>query len=524
MFKNFPGYNLVAKRQDDKKQKKDAENKTLAKAIKIIAVTLISLIVWCLPSDAFGIPDLTLTEQRTIAIFIFASLMWLTEGIPSWATSTLVIVILLYTCSDSSLFCFVGGIDKSSLPQWFPQWLTDWLGSDGVDESQLGALISHKKLLACFADPIIMLFIGGFILAIAATKVGLDVKMAKIMLTPFGTKSENVLLGFLLVTGIFSMFLSNTATAAMMLTFLAPVLKQLPPEGKGRVGLALAIPIGANIGGIGTPIGTPPNAIALKALKESLNIDLGFGQWMLYMMPFAIVLLIIGWFLLKTMFPFSQKTVELKIEGEKETTWQSYVVYITFITTILLWVLDKYTGVNSNVVAMLPVGVFCACGIITRKDLEEINWSVLWMVAGGFAIGLALQETKLAAHLIDTIPFNTWPALLMMVGSGILCYALSNFISNTATAALLVPILTVVGAASGETLGVYGGVSPLLIGIAISASLAMVLPISTPPNALAHATGMIEQKQMMRVGLIMGVIGLVIGYAMLIVIGKAGLI
>ncbi len=504
MFKNFPGYNLVAKRQDDKKQKKDAENKTLAKAIKIIAVTLISLIVWWLPSDVFGIPDLTLTEQRTIAIFIFASLMWLTEGIPSWATSTLVIVILLYTCSDSSLNLFVG--------------------ENFVDPAQLGEVISHKKLLACFADPIIMLFIGGFILAIAATKVGLDVKMAKIMLTPFGTKSENVLLGFLLVTGIFSMFLSNTATAAMMLTFLAPVLKQLPPEGKGRVGLALAIPIGANIGGIGTPIGTPPNAIALKALKESLNIDLGFGQWMLYMMPFAIVLLIIGWFLLKTMFPFSQKTVELKIEGEKETTWQSYVVYITFIATILLWVFDKQTGVNSNVVAMLPVGVFCACGIITRKDLEEINWSVLWMVAGGFAIGLALQETKLAAHLIDTIPFNTWPALLMMVGSGILCYALSNFISNTATAALLVPILTVVGAASGETLGVYGGVSPLLIGIALSASLAMVLPISTPPNALAHATGMIEQKQMMRVGLIMGVIGLVVGYAMLIVIGKAGLI
>ena len=502
MFKNFPGYNLVAKRQDDKKQKKDAENKTFSKAIKIIAVTLVSLIVWCLPSDALGIPDLTLTEQRTIAIFIFASLMWLTEGIPSWATSTLVIVILLYTCSDSSLFCFV----------------------DGIDEAKLGVLIPYKKLMSCFADPVIMLFIGGFILAIAATKVGLDVKMAKLMLAPFGTKSENVLLGFLLVTGIFSMFLSNTATAAMMLTFLAPVLKQLPPEGKGRVGLALAIPIGANIGGVGTPIGTPPNLIALKALKETLGMDIGFGQWMMFMFPLAIVLLIIGWSILKAMFPFSQKTVELKIEGEKETNWQSYVVYVTFIVTILLWVLDKLTGVNSNVVAMLPVGVFCACGIITRKDLEEINWSVLWMVAGGFAIGLALQETKLADHLINTIPFDTWPALLMMIGSGILCYVLSNFISNTATAALLVPILTVIGAASQNSLAPYGGVSPLLIGIALSASLAMVLPISTPPNALAHATGMIEQKQMMRVGIIMGVIGMAVGYAMLIVIGKAGLI
>ena len=526
MFKNFPGYNLVAKRQDDKKQKKEAENKTLAKAIKIIAVTLISLIVWCLPSDAFGIPDLTLTEQRTIAIFIFASLMWLTEGIPSWATSTLVIVILLYTCSDSSLNFFVKDlVDAPAGSGSF--WDTIWpYEFQDKDANVLGALISHKKLMACFADPIIMLFIGGFILAIAATKVGLDVKMAKIMLAPFGTKSENVLLGFLLVTGVFSMFLSNTATAAMMLTFLTPVLKQLPPEGKGRVGLALAIPIGANIGGIGTPIGTPPNAIALKALNdaEGLNMGIGFGEWMMFMFPLAIFLLFVGWFILKLMFPFSQKTVELKIEGEKETTWQSYVVYITFIATILLWVLDKVSGVNSNVVGLLPVGVFCACGIITRKDLEEINWSVLWMVAGGFAIGLALQDTKLAAHLIVTIPFDTWPALLMIVGSGILCYALSNFISNTATAALLIPILTVIGTASRENLEALGGVSPLLIGIALSASLAMVLPISTPPNALAHATGMIEQKQMMRVGLIMGVIGLVVGYAMLIVIGKAGLI
>lgn len=430
--------------------------------------------------------------------------MWLTEGIPSWATSVLVIVILLYTCSDSSLV-------------WF---------TDGYDETTLGTLIGYKKLMACFADPIIMLFIGGFILAIAATKSGLDVKLARVMLKPFGTRSEMVLLGFLLVTGIFSMFLSNTATAAMMLTFLAPVLKQLPATGKGRVGLAMAIPIGANIGGIGTPIGTPPNAIALKALNDAggLNLGIGFGQWMMFMFPLAIILLFVGWVVLRTMFPFTQKRIELKIEGETKHDWRSIVVYITFAVTILLWVLDKVTGVNSNVVAMLPVGVFCACGIITRKDLEEINWSVLWMVAGGFALGLALQETGLAAHLIDTIPFNSWPAMAMLIGSGLLCYALSNFISNTATAALLVPILAVVGTAAKDTLAPLGGVSPLLIGIALSASLAMVLPISTPPNALAHATGMIQQKQMMRVGIVMGIVGLALGYTVLIVLGKAGVI
>lgn len=503
MFKSFHGYSLLAKYHDRKKLP-EHQKSVLSKTIKILSVTLVSLIVWCLPSTAFGIPDLTLTEQRTIAIFLFASLMWLTEGIPSWATSTLTIVILLYTCSDSSLFCFV----------------------QGYDEATLGTLISYKKLMGCYADPIIMLFIGGFILAIAATKVGLDVKLAKVMLKPFGSKSENVLLGFLLVTGVFSMFLSNTATAAMMLTFLTPVLKQLPDSGRGRIGLALAIPIGANIGGIGTPIGTPPNAIALKALNdaEGLNLGIGFGEWMMFMFPLAIFLLFVGWFLLKILFPFTQKTVELKIEGDTKETWQTYVVYVTFVLTILLWVLDKVTGVNSNVVGLLPVGVFCACGIITRRDLEEINWSVLWMVAGGFALGLALQETHLAAHLIETIPFASWPAILMLIGSGILCYALSNFISNTATAALLIPILTVIGTASTETLAPLGGVSPLLIGVALSASLAMVLPISTPPNALAHATGMIEQKQMMKVGLIMGGIGMTVGYLVLIFLGKAGMI
>ena len=107
-----------------------------------------------------------------------------------------------------------------------------------------------------------MLFIGGFILAIATSKSGLDATLAKVMLKPFGTQSRFVLLGFILLTALFSMFISNTATAAMMLTFLTPVMKSLPSDGKGKIALAMAIPIAANLGGIGTPIGTPPNAMA----------------------------------------------------------------------------------------------------------------------------------------------------------------------------------------------------------------------------------------------------------------------
>ena len=141
---------------------------------------------------------------------------------------------------------------------------------------------------------------------------------------------------------------------------------------------------------------------------------------------------------------------------------------------------DKVTGVNSNVVAMIPVAVFCITGVITKRDLEEISWSVLWMVAGGFALGVALQETGLAKHMIEAIPFNTWPPVLMIVGSGLICYAMANFISHTATAALLVPILAIAGSSMRENLSSLGGVETLLIGVAIGSSLAMILPISTP--------------------------------------------
>ena len=146
------------------------------------------------------------------------------------------------------------------------------------------------------------------------------------------------------------------------------------------------------------------------------------------------------------------------------------------------------------------------------------------MVAGGFALGLALQDSGLATRIVQAIPFASWSPVLLIVGSGLLCYLMANFISHTATANLLVPILAMAGMSAAETLAPMGGVSTLLIGVALGSSLAMLLPISTPPNALAHATGLIEQKQMLRTGLIVGIIGFILGYAMLIVLGQNGLL
>ena len=357
----------------------------------LFAVTaLITLIVWNLPSSVFGIEGLTIVQQRVIAIFVMAVLLWLTEAIPAWATSVTIIFVLLFCVSNSS-FKFLQG-----------------------DGSEYGQLLDSVGIMACFADPTIILFLGGFILAIAATKSGLDVLMARTLIKPFGNKSEIVLLGFILITGVFSMFISNTATAAMMLTFLTPVFKALPPEGKGRIALTMAIPIGANFGGMGTPIGTPPNAFAYKVLNDPAGLDMGisFGQWMAIMVPLVIVMLLLAWFILLKMFPFKQKTIELKIEGNVSHNWRTVVVGITFAATIILWVFGKQFGINANTTAMLPIAVFAFTGVITAKDLQNIDWAVIWMVAGGFALGMAMNGTGLAENAIKRIPFaqpNRYP-------------------------------------------------------------------------------------------------------------------
>ena len=475
----------------------------LKRCLSFLVVCIFTFFLALVPTSFFGVnpdtglPIFTLTQQRVIAIFVFTAMMWILEVIPTWTTSVVAIVSILLTTSNKGLGFLIA-------------------------KENIGALTNYKDVMAAFADPVIMLFLGGFVLAFAATKVGLDVQLAKVMLKPFGTNPKTVLLGVLLVIGIFSMFMSNTATAAMMLTFLTPVLATLPKDGGGRISLALAIPIAANIGGMGTPIGTPPNAIALGALQDA-GYAITFAGWMLRMVPYVIIMLVFAWVLLMKLYPFKAKSIELKIEGQevKATPFQKYVVWVTFALTIILWVGEQWFKINSNIVAMIPFAVFSATGIMKAKHLEHINWAVLWMVAGGFALGTALNQTGLASTLIKTIPFASWNALVVMLVGGFICYFLSNFISNSASANLVVPILIVVGKAlmCNPHFESLGGVPAMIIGVAICASLAMCLPVSTPPNALAHSTGMITTKQMATVGIIIGAVGLVLGYSMLIFIG-----
>lgn len=456
-------------------------------------VLAVTIFLWAVPVSFFGIEALTVVQQRVIALFVFAALMWMFEIIPNWTTSLLVIVISLLTISNKGLGFFC--------------------------DPKFGQLVNYKDLMAAFADPVVMLFLGGFVLAIMAEKYGLDVTLARALLKPFGTKPKMVLLGFLTVIAIFSMFMSNTATAAMMLAFLAPVLAVLPKDDKGRVGLALAIPVSANLGGIGTPIGTPPNATAVKFLAEA-GYEVSFMEWAIRMIPYVAIMILVAWIVLQLFFPFKSEKVELQIpENRRKADWKTYVVWITFICTILLWATEQIHHINSNVVALIPLGVLTCTGIFTKDDIKEINWSVLWLVAGGFALGTALQGTGLAKVIIQAIPFGSMSVLLVLIVSGLVCYTLSNFISHSATSALLIPILIVVAegmadpsAANNSAFMSLGGPYAMISFIAVSSSIAMLFPISTPPNAIASSTGLVETKDMAKVGIILGAIGFVLEF------------
>ena len=481
---------------------------TKAKFIKFIIASVLAIVALFLPYESLGFDAaspmgiLNPLEIRVIGVFVMAALFWILQPFPIWSTSMLVIVLMIVTMSDSSLSPF---------------------RVDGV------TMISHKSIMATFANPIIMLFLGGFFLAAAATKYKMDLNLARLLLKPFGKNPKFVLLGLMLITAVFSMFMSNTATAAMMLAILAPVLKLFDEDDRGKAAFALAIPLGANIGGMGTPIGTPPNAIALGALNDAIaRGDLvanpvSFGQWMAFGIPYVIVLMVIAWLLLLKIYPIKMKEMVLKIEGagKFDTSPKAIIVYITFVVCVVLWVTGKGVhGINDNAIAMIPMAVFALTGVITKKDLNAMSWDVLWLVAGGFALGVGLNATGLAAHLIKTIPFASWSPFALMIGCGIICLFMANFMSHTSTATLLVPILCAVGIACQDNLVGLGGVTALLVSVAFASSLGMSLPISTPPNALAHATGYTDTNGMAKTGIVMGLGGLVVSWVMMILLAK----
>lgn len=446
-------------------------------SLSLLLGVVFPLVILFVPKELIPIHGITVIEQRLLAIFVFAMIFWLFDTIPAFAVSVLVIFFELIMISDGGLI-------------WF---------REGAENPEFGRLLAYQDIFHSFGSPILLLFLGGFFLASAAAKHGLDVNLARTLIKPFGHRPSVVLFGVMCITALFSMFMSNTATTAMMLTILAPFFPLFDSDDPGRIGMALAVPFAANIGGIGTPIGTPPNIIAMNYLSRAWPVS--FGTWMTFAVPFVIGLLTLTWLALILLFPPRLKSIPFRFERKVPTTPRAVVVYITFAMTILLWLVGEMIGLNSYVVGMVPIAVFLASGIITSSDVKKMSWNVLWLMAGGIALGIGVEKTGLSQNMVDSIPFYQFSPTVIVIVSVLLSMTLATFISHTAAVNLILPIITVLGA-SLPSLSAVGGSRTLIIGATLGASFAMLLPISTPPNALAYATNLFSTKHMIKAGLI----------------------
>ena len=411
-----------------------------------------------------------------VAILIAAALLWVTETIPLFATSLLII---------GAQIIFLGNPGNWEI-----------LRTDGI------APFPYSDFLDPISDPIIILFLGGFILAKVGVIVEVDRYISSAVLKIFGRSAKKALMGVIICTAVFGMWISNTATTAMMITLTGSFLASVPAGNPFRRAITLAIPFSACIGGLMTPISSPPNAIAIGILANN-DIHIGFLQWMIIITPIALLLLFILyhalWYLYKPEQPLSLSPVEVK----PFTAKGKFVVVIFFIT-VFLWLTDTIHGIPSAVVALFPVIIFTATGLLNASQFNRLDWNILFVMAGGLALDQGMSLTGLDQHLAAIIPVNPeWLILFMFL----LAIVVTTFISNTTTAALLIPMAISMAIVSENIHMKF-----IAIGLAIMCSSSMLLPVSTPPNTIAYSTGELNKKDFVITGAIIGFFSLVITY------------
>lgn len=433
----------------------------VGKRLGIAALSILAaiLVYFILPT---GCPE---PARRVAGIFVLAALFWGFEIIPLFATSLLVLLLLIFNLA----------------------------GSNAADAG------SYRIFFLPFSNPVIVLFLGGFALARVLQKHGIDRVAVFRLLQAFGHRPYSVLCGFILATAFLSLWMSHTAATALMLALVIPVLKHLEADDPFKKALVLAIPFSANIGSIGTPVGTPPNAIALGILKEH-GIEVHFLSWMLMAVPLALILLVFTSGILYFMFrpkrgrmPAFAEPVQTMGAREK---WAAGIALLT----ILLWITSGWHQIPEAVVSLLAVTLFAGFGFLTHDDLNALHWDILILMWGGLALGHAMETSGLGAWAM-TLPLFAQQGFGLVLTFCLLTVAISIFISNTPTANLLVPLA--MSAPEGERL-------LLAIVVALSASFDMLLPVSTPSNALAFSTRVVAVRDMVKAGLPIVVLAVVL--------------
>lgn len=431
---------------------------------------LFALLMTILLSDA----SFTKVQNYVLFLLFFAISLWVTEAIPPFSVSILIVGFLVFVMGKSEAYDAI-------------QYLQTW------------------------SDSVIWLFLGGFFLAEAMKKTKLDLLLLKAVLPKFGNNPVYVLWGLMLVTAIMSMLMSNTATTAMMIATISPLFTRLNESSNLSKALLLGIPAAASVGGMGTIIGSAPNAIAVGAL-EKLGHPISFLEWMMVGTPLALILLFIFWRVLVKKYEIN-KTESLDFSFLQETPaihsnrvefLHKIIVLVILAVTLFCWLMSKWIGIPVAAASGIPIVGLTITGVLSEKDICQLPWDTLMLVAGGLALGLAIEEQRIAAHFVEQISHIQVSFIMLLSLFGFITVILSNFMSNTAATTILIPMgVSLLAMVGGND--IHPMILPLVIGL--SASCALFLPVSTPPNAIAFSTGLIKQSEFRLGGVIIGFLG-----------------
>jgi sodium-dependent dicarboxylate transporter 2/3/5 len=463
--------------------------------IGLAAGPIFALVAFLVLPDSLAAPG-----KVTAAVAVLMAVWWMTEALPLPATALLPLVL-------------------------FPA-----LGVADIDD-----------VASPYANDVIFLFMGGFMLALAMQRWNLHKRIALRTVLAVGTKPVMLIAGFMIATAFISMWVSNTATTVMMMPIGLSVLGLTLQLGNGErdanfaTALMLGIAYAASIGSIGTIIGTPPNTLLVGYLADNHGIQIGFGQWMLFGVPIAVVFLVLAWLVL-TKFVFPPRMTTLPggremIRGQlrelgpiSRGEWNALVV---FVLAALSWIFIPVLADTETIGGAMPwlsrvsdAGIAMAVAVVlfllpvdARRGVrtldwdtaKQLPWGVLLLFGGGLSLSSQFTATELSLWIGDQVGgLAGLPTILLVAVAAGLVLVLTELTSNTATAAAFLPIL------GGVAVGLGAGPMLLVVPAALAASCAFMLPVATPPNAIVFGTGHISMGQMMRGGVWLNVIGLVL--------------
>ncbi len=416
------------------------------------------LVVAVVLSALLGVDDPVFA--RALAVVGACLVLWLTEAVPPYVPT-----LLLWAVTPLLL----GGYGKQ---------------------------FHLTSVLAWSAHPVLALFLGGFALSVAAQRHGIDNLIARVAVRLSRGNRLALMVIVMAATASLSMWMSNIAAAAMMLVALHPLLVGISKSDPFRRATLVGIALGANFGGIATPIGTGPNGIAIAAVSHSGAVT--FLDWMMFALPLAVGLIAAGALILAIRFHVGG-TAKLPNIPVKAPTRQGRFVVLVFLITVAAWLTEPIHRTSSAIVALLAAAVLFGSGLLHRKDIAQIDWSTLGLIAGGIAVGSLLEQSGLPKFAGDAMP---WQALPQVVRLFLLCCTaaiLSSLMSNTAAVTILIPLAASIDPSPS---------TPILI--AIAASLGIPFAISTPPNAMVYGEGGLTFSDLAVPGLILMILGCVL--------------